>query len=80
MNALVAGSGSYIVRLSVRDLHGPTDSTVHHFSFELISISVLKIHICADNFLRRFKTFQAELSTKKINGMCKIKAPPRGYV
>ena len=23
MNALVAGSGSYIVRLSVRDLHGP---------------------------------------------------------
>ena len=24
MNALVAGSGSYIVRLSVRDLHGPT--------------------------------------------------------
>ena len=27
MNALVAGSGSYIVRLSVRDLHGPTLST-----------------------------------------------------
>ena len=24
MNALVAGSGSYIVRLSVRDLHSPT--------------------------------------------------------
>ena len=24
MNALVAGSGSYIERLSVRDLHGPT--------------------------------------------------------
>ena len=24
MNALVAGNGSYIVRLSVRDLHGPT--------------------------------------------------------
>ena len=24
MNALVAGSGSYIVRLSVHDLHGPT--------------------------------------------------------
>ena len=24
MNALVAGTGSYIVRLSVRDLHGPT--------------------------------------------------------
>ena len=24
MNALVAGSGSYIVRLGVRDLHGPT--------------------------------------------------------
>ena len=26
MIALVAGSGSYIVRLSVRDLHGPTKS------------------------------------------------------
>ena len=24
LNALVAGNGSYIVRLSVRDLHGPT--------------------------------------------------------
>ena len=24
MNALVAGNGSYIVRLSVCDLHGPT--------------------------------------------------------
>ena len=24
MNALVVGNGSYIVRLSVRDLHGPT--------------------------------------------------------
>ena len=24
-NALVAGTGSYIVRLSVRDLHGPTN-------------------------------------------------------
>ena len=29
MNALVAGSGSYIVRLSVRDLHGPTDRMLH---------------------------------------------------
>ena len=28
MNALVAGSGSYIVRLSVRDLHGPTITTL----------------------------------------------------
>ena len=27
MNALVAGSGSYIVRLSVRDLHSPTGMT-----------------------------------------------------
>ena len=27
MNALVAGNGSYIVRLSVRDLHGPTSFT-----------------------------------------------------
>ena len=27
MSALVAGSGSYIVRLSVRDLHGPTVRT-----------------------------------------------------
>ena len=26
-NPLVAGSGSYIVRLSVRDLHGPTKGT-----------------------------------------------------
>ena len=28
MSALVAGSGSYIVRLSVRDLHGPTEITI----------------------------------------------------
>ena len=27
MIALVAGNGSYIVRLSVCDLHGPTDTT-----------------------------------------------------
>ena len=28
MNHLVAGNGSYIVRLSVRDLHGPTRITI----------------------------------------------------
>ena len=30
MNALVAGSGSYIVWLSVRDLHGPTETIGIH--------------------------------------------------
>ena len=29
MNALVAGNGSYIVRLSVRDLHSPTSPFLH---------------------------------------------------
>ena len=29
MNALVAGNGSYIVQLSIRDLHGPTSPFVH---------------------------------------------------
>ena len=28
LNALVVGNGSYIVRLSVRDLHGPTSPFV----------------------------------------------------
>ena len=28
LNALVAGNGSYIVWLSVRDLHGPTANNV----------------------------------------------------
>ena len=28
MNALVAGNGSYILRLNGHDLHGPTESTI----------------------------------------------------
>ena len=33
MNALVAGNGSYIVRLSVRDLHGSTVRTSRLLAF-----------------------------------------------
>ena len=48
MNALVAGSGSYIVRLSVRDLHGPT----HWISITLMNMSVgVAIHTCDNLFI-----------------------------
>ena len=36
---LVAGSGSYIVRLSVRDLHGPTKRTIEYHIIFIFSKS-----------------------------------------
>ena len=37
-NTLVAGIGSYIVRLSVRDLHGPTDTTWFPCGYDVVSM------------------------------------------
>ena len=40
----MAGSGSYIVRLSVRDLHGPTPSTLSSKGYDLL-LCVRRINV-----------------------------------